>query len=250
VSRRVYSELPLPDDRPDQVTLGDEASGYVARVLRLGVGASLQIFDADGRRCDAVLTSVEHGLVRARVVSWDAAVARPDSPLRVTLLMALLKGKSFEVVLQKATELGVGAIVPMVTERTVPEVRAERMQGRLERYRRICGEAARQCGRSSVPRLVDPAPLGAALADRDEQERLVLWEGERQSSLRQRLLAGGAPESVAVLVGPEGGLTAAEVRLAEGHGFVAVTLGARILRAETAPLAILSILGFVHGDLG
>lgn len=247
-ARRVYCDPPLPAGEPPQVILEGDVLAYVAYSLRLAPGDALQLFDRDGRRCDAVVERIERRAATVRVVEWGAATERPDEPLPVTLLMALLKGKGFELVLQKATELGVTRVVPVVTARTVPELRGERIEARVERWQRICGEAARQCGRTAVPRVEAPLPLAKALV-LGHGLRLTLWEGERRLGLRAAL-SEGAPEGVTVLVGPEGGLAQHEVDAAAASGYRPTSLGARVLRAETAPLAALVAIQLLLGDLG
>lgn len=248
--RRVYCEPPLPTDQPATVTLEGDPLAYIAFSLRLAPGDAVQLFDRSGRRCDAVVERIERRRATVRVAAWDVAAERPDEPLPIALVMALLKGKSFELVLQKATELGVGRIVPIITERTVPEVRGERVEGRVDRWQRICGEAARQCGRTTVPLVEAPRPLASALADGGAGLKLALWEGERVLGLRAALEGAADAPAVTILVGPEGGLAQAEVEAATAAGYRTVSLGARILRAETAPLAALVAVQLLLGDLG
>lgn len=249
--RRVFSPAPLPADRPAELSLTGDIHLYVARVLRLAAGDELLVFDAEGGRCEGVLVAFHRDGATLRVRTWDAVVPRPDAPLPVTLILGLLKGRGLDVVLQKATELGVSDVRPVVTARTIGAVPDERIAGRVQRWQRICGEAARQCGRVAVPRVHEPELLQVALGrELPQGARWVLWEGERVRSMRQEVLGRESLSSCAVVVGPEGGLTAAEVQACERAGFVPVTLGPRILRAETVPLAVLSILQLVFGDLG
>lgn len=251
--RRIYVTDPLPATPCEHLDLCGEEHSYVSTVLRLGPGDRVQLFDRDGRRCDAVIESVERRRTVLRIERWEAAVERADSPVDVVLFLALLKGKSFEVVLQKATELGVGRVVPLITERTVPEPPASKVDGRVERWQRICGEAARQCGRRTVPVVEVPHALADAVAIARLGVRFALWEGERELGLREALTAAASQESpgpVTLLVGPEGGLTRGEIDLAVTAGFRTVSLGARILRAETAPLAALVAVQLLLGDLG
>lgn len=236
-----------------KVTLGEAQERYLCRVLRLGVGDRVVLFDGQGNEAEAELAGVGARQVVLRVLG------RREGPRRagpeMVLLQSLAKGDRFDLVVQKATELGVGRIVPMATARTVERLAGERAAQRRERWCRIAQEASRQCGRADVPEILQVMAFGEALAVAGpEALRLLLWEGaaERGQRLGQVLPAkeGDVPGQVVVAVGPEGGFTEAEVALAMEAGFRAVRLGPRVLRTETAGLAALAILGFVLGDLG
>ncbi|HEU0264241.1 MAG TPA: RsmE family RNA methyltransferase, partial [Geobacterales bacterium] len=142
------------------------------------------------------------------------------------------------------------AFVPVQCTRSVSRLLGERSSGKVERWQRIVREAARQSGCSSVPEVREVVTFEQAVTASNEELKLLLWEDEEQRHLRQILTAETAPRSVALLVGPEGGLTPEEAEMAMAHGFIAVTLGNRILRTETAGLAAISILQYVWGDLG
>ncbi|GMV38943.1 MAG: ribosomal RNA small subunit methyltransferase E [Myxococcales bacterium] len=249
--RRVYVSAPLAAQAEHLELTGEEHS-YVTTVLRLGSGDRVQLFDRWGLRCDVVIEAVERRRSSLRVERWEASPVRPDSPVDVVLMQALLKGKGFELVLQKATELGVARVVPLVTERTVVEPAPGKVDSRVGRWQRICGEAARQCGRTTVPVVDAPRSLADALAMAPAGLRLGLWEGERSAGLREVLEAAraGVATTVTLVIGPEGGLGWAEVEAMVSAGFRTVSLGARILRAETAPLAALVAVQLLLGDLG
>jgi 16S rRNA (uracil1498-N3)-methyltransferase len=222
------------------IIAGDEHR-HLARVLRAQPGTSVTLFDGAGVEVDAHVlrvgrdeTELELGARRQLV----AAVA----PL--TLLTAVPRGGRMDLLVQKTCELGVARIVPVTTERSV--VRPE--PGRAARWEKIAREAARQCGRADVPAVAAPAVLGAALAAPDlPRLRLVLWEQQRGRPLRAAL---GAPRPTAVLVGPEGGFTPAEIAAAEAGGFVPVALGPRILRVETAAIVAVALVAEAYGELG
>lgn len=236
MTRRLY----LAGAGPGEVALDAAARHYLARVLRLSAGDALEVFDGAGRAYEAVLgpegASVTIGVERARPAGVD-----------VTLLQGLPKGDKLELVLQKATELGVARVWPVICERSVSRPDAERRESRAARWRKVAEEAARQCGRADVPRVDAPSPLRDALAEprRDGEARLVL-----DPRANAPLSAYGDAERFTLLVGPEGGLSDAELELARDAGFVGVTLGPRVLRTETVALAALAVLAHLKGELG
>jgi 16S rRNA (uracil1498-N3)-methyltransferase len=227
---------------------------YVARVLRARPGDALVLFDGVGAEVDAEVVRVG---TRDAELALGARRAAPEAtaPVAITLLVAVPRGARMELVVQKATELGVARIVPVVSGRSV--ARPEPGGARGGRWEKIAREAARQCGRADVPLVDEPTPLPDAVAAADLPElRLATWEATRGTSLRAALAAafGAAPPAerprgVALLVGPEGGLAADEIAAAEAHGFVAVTLGPRILRVETAAIAAVALAQAAAGGL-
>lgn len=195
--------------------------------LRLAAGARLVVLDDGGTEHEVVLEQVTSRAAVGRVV----ASARPEreSPLDLVLAPALLKGARMDLVVEKATELGVRRIVPVATRRTV------RHGDHAERWRRIAVAAAKQSGRTQVPAVDAPRPLADVVAGDWPGLRLLPWEGEPTRTLGDLPAAAAA---VVALLGPEGGLAEDEVALAIAGGFVTVTLGPRILRAETAAIAV------------
>jgi 16S rRNA (uracil1498-N3)-methyltransferase len=225
----------------EQVIVSGEPFHHLHGVLRLKAGAELLLLDGTGRCWRGRLTAVDRH--EATVMVLERREEREQCcPLQ--LLQALPKGDKFELVLQKGTELGVSAFQPLLSARTVS--RPER--GRKERWERIVSEAARQSRRPCLPTVAEVLSLEQALANVSAPLRLLLWEAGSRPLLD--VLPPAAPAGVAVLVGPEGGLTAEEVALATAAGFVTVHLGPRILRTETAGLAMAAILQYRYGDWG
>lgn len=230
-----------------EVVVRGDRHGYLRDVLRLRLGAHIEVFDGTG------------GVYPSRLSRWveDGAVlelgpreSRPFAGVRLTLLQGLPKADKFELVVQKAVELGAEAIVPVVTERSVVKLDERKAASRVERWQRIADEAARQCLRADKPAVGEVIKLGDLLQKPPQpgEHRLVLDEEERGRRLRETL--GDPAGRYLVLVGPEGGLTREEVAASKSAGFTAVTLGPRILRTETVGLAVLSIVQHVLGDLG
>jgi 16S rRNA (uracil1498-N3)-methyltransferase len=218
---------------------------HLAHVLRVRAGDTLTLFDGRGREAEARVVRLWDGELLVQV-GEVRQTARP--PVALALVVALLKGEKMDWVVQKATELGVARVVPVATAHGVVKLDAERAAGRHARWSRIAEEAARQCARADVPVIAEVSSLEAALAAAAGW-RVLLHEGEGTASLRA-LLPPVAPPEVTVAVGPEGGFAPDEVARARDAGFVIAGLGRRILRAETAAVAALAILGFAVGDLG
>jgi 16S rRNA (uracil1498-N3)-methyltransferase len=206
--------------------------------LRLVAGDRLRVFDDDGREHEIVLDRVTSREASGRVVaSWEAS---RESALELVLLPALMKNDKMDWVVEKATELGVARIAPVVTRFTVAR------GDHVERWRRIALAAAKQCGRTRLPVVEAPRPLADAVGDAWPGLRLMAWEDEDAVRLTDLPSAASA---VCVLVGPEGGFDAAEVATARAAGFRTVTLGRRVLRAETASVTVVALCQHRWGDV-
>jgi 16S rRNA (uracil1498-N3)-methyltransferase len=197
------------------------------RALRLVPGARLHVLDDAGGVHDVVLERVAAREAVGRILASTRSAR--ESPLELTLAPALLKGPKMDLVVEKATELGVQRLAPVATAHVVGH------GAHLERWRRIAVAAAKQSGRARVPVIDAPVPLDVLVAMPWPGLRLAPWEGEHARRLDE---LPARAKAVVALVGPEGGLAADEIALAERHGFVPLSLGPRVLRAETAAIAI------------
>jgi 16S rRNA (uracil1498-N3)-methyltransferase len=226
---------------------GDEVK-HIRKVLRLKTGDEILVFDGLGKEFEG--TIVEEGRSSVMVKIQDMLSPKRDSPLEVTLAQSLLKGEKMDYLIQKATELGVKEIIPFFSSRSVPLLEKSRSLKRHHRWEKIAVEAAKQCGRGVVPKIESlqtySGMLHAASAD---HLRLVLWERDG-IKLKDMLEGSKERRKVFFMIGPEGGFSQDEIEIAKRAGFVAVTLGGRILRAETASLCFLSILQYEWGDMG
>ena len=243
-----------------EIELPNDVAHQARDVLRLGPGAALVLLDGAGGEWPATVTMVSRAGVRVRLAERQDCAAEPRT--QVVLCLGVLKAAKLEWVLQKGTELGVAAFVPLLCERAVAGAQ-ELGAAKRERWRRILVEATEQCGRARVPELDEQCSLAQALA-RLPADALALmpWEEERTASLRAALAAAPAASStgaarddvpapaVYLFVGPEGGFSSGEVALARRHGAVTVTLGPRILRAETAALTAVALVMEACGELG
>lgn len=240
--------------RPDDVQcstlrLSGQEAEHLVRVLRLGPGAHISAFDGRGHEYEAVVDQVAADYVRCHILHQTETV--PTAPVSISLGQGLPKAEKFEWVIQKATELGVAEVVPLLTTRTVPQLRGSRIATRQTRWERIAREACKQSGRTTIPRIWPPTPLEEFfLTFRSTEVKLMFWEGEKRRHLKTVLQADAQVAAVAVVVGPEGGLTSAEAAQGEAYGFLPVGLGARILRTETASLIAVALLQYHFGDLG
>jgi 16S rRNA (uracil1498-N3)-methyltransferase len=229
-----------------EVLLEGDEHHYVCRVLRMGEGDALTLFDGAGNELLCRLGRPGTRSVAAAVVGRRAAGERR---LDVTLLVGLPKGDRMDLVVQKATELGVGRIAPVLCDRSVARPRGARAETRRERWLKIAREAARQCGRADAPVVDALGSFSSALSALSaEALKLLFWEGARGAGLRG-LLPLEPPPRVEIAIGPEGGFTGAEVEAARAHGFLLASLGPRVLRAETASIVALSLVGYALGDL-
>lgn len=232
----------------DSATLPEPDARRLLRVLRMGPGDAVTLFDG-AREYSSRITSI--GTKSAILEILESTETASEPRLEVTLGQGLPKGERLEWVVQKAVELGVGTIVPVVMDRSVKRPDESGRGVRHDRLTRIATEAAQQSGRTRVPEVAAQTGLAGFLdIVADAGLKLVFYEGSKTSSLREILHSAKGVKSVAVLVGPEGGLTGDEVMLAVSRGFVAAGLGPRILRTETAGLAALSIIQFELGDIG
>lgn len=228
-----------------ELVLDEALANHLTRVLRLRAGDPLQLFDGRGREVRAVLVVLDKRRTTVRVEGTVAAL--PESPLRLTLAQGICRGEKMDLVLQKASELGVQALQPLLTLRTEVRLDAEREARRMAHWRQVMVAACEQCGRATLPELRAPLALPqwlASLTGGDDGLRLVLDPGGVAR------LADLPPEaSMLLAVGPEGGFDTDEVELMQRAGFRGLKLGPRVLRTETAGLAAVAALQARYGDL-
>jgi 16S rRNA (uracil1498-N3)-methyltransferase len=243
---------PSMDPGDETVTLPREEAEHLTRVLRLGVGDTVAVFDGRGREFLARVAGAVRRDVRVQLISRVEPAAEPAVPL--TLVQAILKGEKMDEVVRDAVMLGVAAIQPIVTKRTEVTVAALLKGARRDRWRRVALASVKQSRRAVVPEIRTPLTLETYLDEPAAAVRLMLVEprASAASSSPEPLSAlRGAPLPVdaAVLVGPEGGWTEQESRAAHEQGVRLVTLGHRTLRADAVPIAAISVLQFLWGDL-
>lgn len=228
-----------------RVELPEHAAHHAREVLRLRSGAAVRVFDGAGAEYEAVLDEVSRRTVAAHLRA--ATTPRPESPLQIVLALSPLKGDRMELVVQKATELGVAEIWPVVTYRTDAAARPALRGARGERWDRVASGAAEQCGRAVVPNVAPTTTLGGLVARAFDGTRLALLETAGHPPLPAAAVTPGRP--VLLLIGPAGGFEPAEMTLLRAAAFQPASLGPRILRAETAALAAVAIAQAKWGDM-
>ncbi len=234
------------------VQLPPDEGRHLARVLRLAAGDTVYVFDGRGHEHAAVVTDVDRERVTVR--TGAAVVPTPEAGVRVRLAVALLKRRKLDEVVRDATMLGASVVTPLLTANTARPVNTQRQTARV-RWTGIAVASAKQCGRAVVPHIDDPTTFERFVQTAPVDElRLLLVEptaaADTGGTVSVRALSTARrPATATVAIGPEGGWTRAERNLAVDAGFRTVTLGMRTLRADAAPVAALSVLQFVWGDL-
>jgi 16S rRNA (uracil1498-N3)-methyltransferase len=241
--------VPPHSIKESRVALRGTIVHQIRDVLRMRPGDEIVLLDNSGFAHRVELVTIDRDAVRGRVIEKWKLETEPQA--RITLYQGLLKGQKFEWVLQKGTEIGVVAFVPMLTARCVVSTVNEVSDARVERWERIIVEAAEQAGRAVLPHLAS-AVLFAHSCEQAGRAGLALipWEGERSRGLREALQGVPKSKEIGLFIGPEGGFTEEEIAMAQERGVMPVSLGPRILRAETAGLVAASAILYELGDLG
>jgi 16S rRNA (uracil1498-N3)-methyltransferase len=242
----------LPDGMPAEgpIRIPKNIARQLSRVLRMRAGEEIGVFDGSGTQWTIELDDVSSRSAEGHVVD----VTRPSTEPRVdiTLYQSLIDAAPFELVLQKGVELGVKRFVPLLTERVSGAGLTGASEGRQARWARIVQEAVEQSGRVFVPEVIAPVTMDAAFTEPPTGLFIVPWEGETSRSLREalRTMSGGTLDGISIVIGPKGGLTEVEIEFLIHRGALPVTLGSRILRAETAAIATVAAVLYELGELG
>lgn len=237
---RIHTGLMLQADFSFDLEPGP--SQHLSRALRMQAGDALILFDGRGGEYPATIAAI--GKKRVSVTTSTHTAREVESPLSIHLGIAISRGDRMDWVVQKATELGVTAVTPLLTERTEVKLKGERADKKVHHWQQVAISACEQSGRNRVPLV---APLTAL------ETWLPATEADRKLVLHHRAMNTAAtdtkPASLALLIGPEGGLSEAEITLAESEGYQSLQLGPRVLRTETAPLAAITLLQSRWGDI-
>ncbi|HEY6230963.1 MAG TPA: 16S rRNA (uracil(1498)-N(3))-methyltransferase [Pyrinomonadaceae bacterium] len=250
--RRFYAPEAAFDAKRAGVNLAADEARHLREVLRLKVGDEVYVFNGAGKEFRCSIEQSRRDTARLKIVE-EVTPARPESPLRLHLAVALLKGEKFDLVVQKATELGVNSVTPVVTKLADVRLRDESdATKRVARWQRIALEAAKQCGRAVVPKIARPVSFANLIEEAGNQAAsscLVFSERDGQSLNEVWLQFSTKPGELTALIGSEGGWAVEELDQARQTGWTIVTLGGRTLRAETAAIAVTVLLQHLAGDL-
>lgn len=227
------------------VALPEQASAHVSRVLRMRAGDALTVFDGRGGEYSAEIANIAKKAVTLRLGA-HSPIER-ESPLAVTLIQGLARGDKMDYIIQKATELGVARIIPVATMRGVVQLDDDRSDRKWQHWRAVAAAACEQCGRNRLPEIEAPRSLAQLWQTNTLPSLRLLLSPHAQVSIASALAP--KPSELAVLIGPEGGLEPDEESHAVAIGFQQVTLGPRVLRTETAGLAVLAAVQSLAGDL-
>jgi 16S rRNA (uracil1498-N3)-methyltransferase len=241
------SNIEYKENGPPVAFMEKDTAHHIRDVLRLSTGAAVVLFDNSGQEYEGEIVSSKPEKVQVRI---DRSVApKVESPLKITLAQALIKGNSFDKILTLGAELGVMRFAPIFTSRTVVRLNKAAAADRVPRWERIVAEAAAQSGRVKVPMVEMPQDLKEFLERKHEGVNIILYEKGGSGQLFQ-IFEDEPAENVTLLAGPEGGFSQAEVKLAMDAGFQIWGIGPRILRAENAGAIACAMLQYQLGDMG
>ena len=229
----------------DSLSLTGENASHIAKSLRMHPGEVITLSDANGVDCEAEITAVSPDAVTVKVLETRQNTSEPS--VSVTLFQALPKVGKFETIVQKSVELGVKTIVPILTSRCVSRPDGKSMSKKVERYQKVALEAAKQSGRGVIPTIEDLCSFDEMLARFSEFDAVLFFYEEGGDKI-DRVLPAEA-KNIAIVIGSEGGFSRQEVDRALEKGALVATLGPRILRCETAPVAALAVLMYCTGNM-
>jgi 16S rRNA (uracil1498-N3)-methyltransferase len=246
--RRFFVEQIEADADGLCVIAGSEAR-HILKVLRMTKGDGFILMDRTGDRCNAIVEGIEGSSVRVRLISPLQTPALPD--LQITLCQAVIKPGPMDYLIEKTSELGVTHIRPFLSERTVVKIDNESGSKKMRRWREISISAAKQSDRNAPAEILRPTTLPEIFGDLKNADclKVILWEKEDSKDLKEMLRTSDPGIQFIGIVGPEGGFSTEEIQAAVDAGFIPVSLGRRILRAETAAITLTSIVQYEWGDL-
>ncbi len=226
------------------ITLSKEDSQHLARVLRANVGEEITVCDDEGNEYLAEVSLMSKNEVQAKVISARKNQTEPG--IKVVLFQGLPKGSKMEYIIQKCVEIGIHSIVPVATDRAVVKLSEEKGKGKEDRWNKIAMEAAKQSSRGVIPYVEVPVSFKEAVKRAAEFDMAIIPYEKQEASDFKGFLRKNSPKTVAVYIGPEGGFEESEISLAMENGITPVSLGRRILRTETAPVSVLSVLMYEY----
>ena len=221
--------------------LSKEASRHMVKVLRKKVGSVIEVFNGRGSRCQAEILNIKGALVEVEIIS--ESVYKERKGIKIILGQTLIKPDPFSFSIQKATELGVHTISPLVSERTVVNIKKQSLEKKLHKWSLISQGACEQCGENWLPVIDPPQKINDWSKNMEADTKIVLYPGAKSSITDIKI-----KDSIAIAIGPEGDFTGDEIKALEEKGFLPVSIGQRILRAETATISALSVIRSMSGE--
>lgn len=235
----------------DRVKSGSENLHYIKTVLRLKRGNTLMLFDGMGSEYEAVVRDFTTQDIILEITKKKET--QVDHPIRITLAQALPKGTKMDFIIRKASELGVGRIIPFISSRSIPRPSGDRIRLKTSRWKKIAIEASGKCGRGNILEITDIVTCNEVLQlPEDKFMKIIFWEEESNTGIKEILRDKKYERTTDffIIVGPEGGFSREEVEMASRAGFLSASLGGLVLMVETAVLVILSILQYEKGNFG
>ena len=238
----------IPQLYNEEMTITGVDAKHIGKVLRMQPGDKLQIVSDDGVSALAEVAAITESIVTVRCLEKLAESHEPA--VKITLAQGLAKGEKMDFIIQKAVELGAYSIVPVAMEHSVVRLDGAKADKKVERWQKIAEAAAKQSKRDIIPQVQDVQTVKEMLANNDCKTKIIAYECEDRMSLKTALREAGQMEDLLLIIGPEGGISESELAKAREAGAVPVSLGRRILRAETAGLVAMSAIFYETGDLG
>lgn len=223
---------------------------HIGRVLRLSKEDCIEICDGKNHDYIGKIVSLEKSEIIVNIL--EKGLSKTEPPVNITLFQGIPKSAKMDMIIQKCTELGINKIVPVNTERTIVQLKDKKAEGKkIERWQKVADAAAKQCKRGKIPTIDYPISFEEMINEISEYNlKIIPYEQEENTGIKRLLKSKKGYESIAIIIGPEGGFEKSEIKLAKDNGVIPVTLGPRILRTETAGFVALSILMYEIGDLG
>ncbi len=232
----------------EEMTITGTDAKHIGKVLRMQAGDKLQIVSDDGISALAEIKNISENVVNVRILEKLAESHEPA--VKITLAQGLAKGEKMDFIIQKAVELGAYSVVPVAMEHSVVRLDGVKADKKVERWQKIAEAAAKQSKRDIIPQVQKVQSVKEMLANNNCAQKIIAYECEDQTSLKKALRAAQGLSELLLIIGPEGGISPLELELAREAGAVPVSLGRRILRAETAGLVAMSAVFYETGDLG
>lgn len=238
--------VPLSQIKNQHIMIWGQDAHHIQTVLKMSKGEKIIVQDGETHKYICMIEEISTEKILAKIISQEKSIA--ENKIKITLAQSLPKASKLDFIIQKTTELGVDKIIPFTSERSIPRIE-EKMPAKLNRWQKIAQSAASQSGRSSIPKIESLKTWEEILSSiKNYSLSLIPWENERENSLKAILSQNKTQKNILVIIGPEGGFSHQEVNAAKKMGAIPISLGTRILRCETAPLNLISILNYVFGS--